>query len=453
MGISSLSSSEHVPHSPGITECFLGVEPGDIPFREQVGSTDFSGLSDAYGSATDAANELERLLGDSVEIRAAERYLLGTVLHQSTSWPVTATVAELLVRGLNDPALRNGLPAVFTFLANVADAPADVGMPMDEDFSDILLRDGVDQRARLADLIRGGASPDEVEDALDLGAAWAYEEIFAHARSWWKQIDRFLAEPGRGAGTDDLPPFTIGLAGFALARLAALLDASEGGAAGAGAGESETIGRAASWSDATGERLRRLLSTGRVLELTDRRVLVRALGNIQPTEEYLEDADRLTRIAAALSPSLARDARALTLLAGALGEAAELDAMLDRPEYLTVLLNLPNMIARLTAATVDTDVLVVAGIGCLRWTRQSGTGLFQTLRFLPRIFPNPAEGSELTRLSPAQCRYLGALLGEGDLFEQFTAAGTAETYRATGLPSTRRGCAKLIRRSERANRA
>ncbi|QIK61965.1 hypothetical protein G7068_01140 [Leucobacter viscericola] len=400
-----------------------------MPFTELLKSTDFSGLSHAYGPANDAAKQLAGLAGDTVDRRAAGAYLNGVVLHQSTPSAVTATVVELLLRSIEDPTLRDQLSVILGFVSDVADAPSDTGMPVDEDLSSILVVDGVDQREILVDLTRrGGLGGDEGEALLEVGMAWGFEEIFAHARSWWSQVDRFLAGCGGTQNGETSPSsLAIGAAGYALARLATLCEPSV--------------------LEATAERLRWLLTTMPAASSDGRPVLVRALGTFESPVEYLDDADRLSRIAAALSPLLKQDERALTLLARELERAADLEPLLERPEYRSVYLNLPNMIAQLTSANIAPELLVDAAIGCLRWTGQTGTGLYQTARFLPRVFPLRTDNQELDLLSPEQSRYLAALLAEGDLFEQFVSGPTGASFAAAGLPTTRRGCSRLIRRS------
>lgn len=423
----------HHTHSPGVTQCFLGVEAQNQPLAELLHATDFSGLSHAYGPATDAVDELAKLSGDSADRHAAMLYLNGAILHQSTPWTVTATVVEVLLRALEDPALREQVSMIFEFVADVADAPSDSGVPLDEDLSSILVADGVDRRGSLFALTRSGAFADGYfDDFLEVCVAGGFEEIFAHARSWWMMVDRFLATHGEGNEVS-LPPFAIGAAGYALSRLATLCDDSE--------------------REASATRLKWLLNRTQGSASVDRPILVCALGTIESPAVYLDDAERLSRIAAALSPLLTNDDRALSLLAAELGQAVELEVLLDRPEYRAAYLNLNNMIARLILGDVSPEVLTTAGIGCLQWTRSTGTGLFQSARFLPRLFPSRANESEMRWLSPEQCRYLEALLAEGDLFEQFTSTHMADQFAGTGLPGTRRGCTKLIRRSRRANRA
>ncbi len=370
----------------------------------------FAGLLHAYGWAADTPGHLAALAERDPAARdAALDHLWSAVLHQGTPWTATPPAAVAVAALVGDPRLAAAEDAdlrarLLRFLACVAEA----GL-VRKDLDDLAPPPGFDVDAALA------AACDADDDAAVFGDEILGSAVYGRAIQGCRDIIPTLLTAATTA-LADTDPGVRAAAAHAVGACGRVLDAT----------------RQARLLE---QRLDALAATAGPDE---RAALVLAMGDLAlEPRAYLDDPHPGVRACAALAPMLADDPAATTELLAALADPAATDAWFaHRPPQLRGHLRFA-LIEAVIERVGDPErllpvALAVAPIASPHTVRDDWGPLLHAL------FAGRATGS----LSRAQCRYLGALVENGDLWDP--GDGTVGVaLRDAGLPHDREACRRL----------
>ncbi|MEN3613629.1 hypothetical protein AAH979_29285 [Plantactinospora sp. ZYX-F-223] len=378
----------------------------------EIDTARFATLLHAYGRASDTPEHLAALAGgDPAGRRAALEHLWSAVIHQGTPWTATPPAAVAVAALLGDPRLSGAADAelranLLGFLAAVAEAGRS-----HPDLDEFAAPVGVDVDAALAAALDSG---DEDELYADEALANA---LYARAVLGCRDIVPTLLAAATSALSDPEPAVRAAAA-HAVSACSAVP-----------AGTTEAAGLA--------ERLDALAAEAGPDE---RAALVLAMGELGlAPRAYLDDPHPGVRACAALAPTLAHDPTATAEILAALADpAATDDWFTHRPPQLDTRIRFA-LVAAAIARVDDPDRLLPAALAIApiasRYTVRHDWGPLLHALFAGRD-PGP--------LSPAQRRYLGALVANEDLWDPRN--GTVGlVFRDAGLPYDRDACGDLVR--------
>ncbi|KXK62320.1 hypothetical protein AWW66_08800 [Micromonospora rosaria] len=368
----------------------------------------FATLLHAYGRATDTPGHLAALAGgDAASRNAALEHLWSAVIHQGTPWTATPPAAAAVAALINDPRLCGAADAalranLLSFLAAVAES----GRSSPE-LADLADPAGVDVDAALVAALDAGDEDEVFADEVLANALYARAVL----------------------GCRDVVPTVLDAATAALADPAPTVRAA--------AAHAVSVCRPALTGTATIARRLDALAAGAGPD--ERAALVLAMGELGlAPRAYLADPHPGVRACAALAPALADDPVATTEILTALADpVATDDWFTQRP---------PQLHSRIRFALVDAAVARVDDPDRL---------LPAALALAPIVSPHTVRGDwgALLRalfagraddpLSPAQRRYLGALVDNADLWDARNGS-VGLAFRDAGLPHDRAACRALV---------
>ncbi|MEJ3749998.1 hypothetical protein WEI85_42890 [Actinomycetes bacterium KLBMP 9797] len=396
-----------------------------------VDAGQFATLLHAYGRATDTPAHVAALAGGDAAARsAALEHLWSAVIHQGTPWTATPPVAVAVAALIGDPRLSGAANAdlranLLDFLAAVAEA----GQAY-RDLDHLAAPADVDVDAALSALLAAG---DEDEVWADEALANA---LYARAILGCRDVVPAMLAVATSSLSD--PESTVrSAAAHAVSACCAVL---------ASPSEAETLGQRLDTlgqrRDALGQRLdtfgQRLDALAAGAGPDERAALALAIGELglEP-RAYLDDPHPGVRACAALAPALADDPTATDEILAALADPAATDNWFThRPPQLRTRIRFA-LVAAAVARVDDPDRLLPAGLAIApiasRYSVSDDWG-----PLLLALFAGRASGP----LSPAQRRYLGALVDNVDLWDP--SHGNAHVvFREAGLPYDRAACRTL----------
>lgn len=372
----------------------------------------FAMLLHAYGRASDTPGHLAALAGgDAASVSAALEHLWSAVIHQGTPWTATPPAAVAVAALIGDPRLSGAANAesranLLGFLAAVAKA----GQAY-TDLDDLAPPAGFDVDAALTAALSSG---DEDEIFADEVLANA---VYARAILGCREIVPTLLAAAASALSD--PESTV--------RAAAAHTVSVCCAVLAATTETTVLAQ-------------RLDALAAAAAPDERAALVLAMGElgVEP-RRYLDDPNPGVRACAALAPALADDPTATAEIFAALADPAATDDWFTHrlPQIPTRIRF--SLVAAAIARVDDPDRLLPAALAIApiasRYTVRDEWG-----PLLHALFG----GRTSDPLSPAQRRYLGALVDNEDLWDPSN--GTVGlVFRDAGLPYDRDTCRNLAR--------
>ncbi|GAA3772020.1 HEAT repeat domain-containing protein [Plantactinospora mayteni] len=377
----------------------------------EIDAGEFATLLHAYGRASDTPEHLAALVdADPAGRRAALEHLWSAVIHQGTPWTATPPAAVTVAALLGDPRLSGAADAelradLLRFLAAVAEAGR--SHPDPDEFAPPA---GFDVDAALTAALDSGDEDELYADEVMANA------LYARAVLGCREIVPTLLTAAASALSDPEPTVRAAAA--------------------------HAVGACCAAPAATTEVMplaRRLDALAAEAGPDERAALVLAMGELglEP-RGYLDDPHPGVRACAALAPALADDPAATAELLAALADPAATDGWFThRPPQISTWIRFTLVAAAI--ARVDGPgrllpaALAIAPIAS-RYTAQRDWGPLLHALFAGRD-PGP--------LSPAQRRYLGALVDNEDLWDPSNGS-VGLVFRDAGLPYDRDACRDLV---------
>jgi hypothetical protein len=346
------------------------------------------------------------LEGDEVLRTKAMQHLWSAIIHQGTPWSATGPVALVVAGLLSDERIDRGeslRASLLSFLASVADAPADAGLSIDE-------------------LNRMAAF--EIEPFLDAEDDEGLYENEDAANSFYARAI---------LGCIEVSPvlMKVMLDGFQNGNGRVRACAAMGAVTLA---KTKPLGHYAKEVE-----LRLLALAQSALDSDERSAHVLALGELgNSPKAYLNDPVPAVRMCAALAPTLATDPVAISELIRSLENAASIDDwFVMRPPQFSMRPRF-TVIARLVEREKDFSRLVSAAEAVVAVTWTAGVDL-DWGPLLAAAFP---DGDGVVK-TDAQRRFLSALVNKAELWDR-TLGNANKWFKQAGLPYDRRRCAELV---------
>ncbi|WP_428965721.1 hypothetical protein [Micromonospora fluostatini] len=376
-----------------------------------IDSGRFATLLHAYGRATDTPGHLAALAdGDTASRNAALGHLWSAVIHQGTPWTATPPAAAAVAALVGDPRLSGAADAalradLLCFLAAVAES----GRSSPE-LADLADPAGVDVDAALVAALDAGDEDEVFADEVLANA------LYARAVLGCRAVVPTVLDAATAALSDPAPAVRAAAAHTVSACRPALT---------APTGTATLAGRLDALAAGAGP--------------DERAALVLAMGELGlAPRTYLDDPHPGVRACAALAPALADDPVATTEILTALADpAATDDWFTQRPPQIHTRIRFA-LVAAAVARVDDPDRLLPAALAVAPIASPYTVG-GDWGALLRALFAGRTDDP----LSPAQRRYLGALVDNAGLWDSRNGS-VGLAFRDAGLPHDRAACHALV---------